>query len=175
MQGGMMPGMGGGMMPGMGGMMPGMGGMMPGMGGMMPGMMPGMMFGMMPGMVGGAQGNNQEDEEWMKGFKMGVQEVNNVANSVDNQPGPKINVVFNTTQGTTHNLIFPYGTTMSEAIEKYLQRVGRPDLIGNTDKICFLVNAQKIKYNDKTPIEQYFRNNANPKIVVNDTNELIGA
>ena len=131
--------------------------------------------GMMPGMVGGNQGNNAQDEEWLKGFQMGVQEVNNMAKSEENQPGPKLNIVFNTTQGTTHNLVLPFGTTISQAIEKYLKRVGRPELIGNTDKICFLINAQKIKYGDNTPIEKFFQNNPHPKIVVNDTNELIGA
>ena len=116
-----------------------------------------------------------ENEEWLKGFQMGVQEVNSMANSEENQPGPKLNIVFNTTQGTLHNLVLPYGTTISQAIEKYLNRVGRPDLFGKPDQLCFLVNAQKLQFNDQTPIEQYFKNNLNPKIVVNDTNNLIGA
>ena len=164
----------GGMMPGMGGMMPGMGGMMPGMGGMMPGM--GGMNAMMPGMVGGAPLNNDENEEWLKGFKMAVQEVNSTNDSEDNKPGPKMNIIFNTTQGTTHNLVFTYGTTINQALEKYLKRVGRPELIGSTDnKICFLVNAQKLKFGDNTPIEKFFKGNLNPKIVVNDINNLIGA
>ena len=175
-----MPGMGGGMMPGMGGGMPGMG--MTGMGGMMPGMGMAGMGGMMPGMGmtgmvgGGAQMDNAQEEEWMKGFKQAVQEVNSTNNSEQNQPGPKMNIVFNTTQGTTHNMVFAYGTTISQALEKYLQRVGRPDLIGNQEnKICFLVNAQKLKFGDNTPIEQFFKNAINPKVVVNDINNLIGA
>ena len=185
----MNPGMMGGMMnPGMmnpGMMNPGM--MNPGM--MNPGMMnqgmmnngmmmPGMMMpGMMQGMVGGgAQMNNDEQEEWMKGFKMAQQESTAADVSEQNAPGPKMNIVFNTTQGTTHNMVLPYGTTIGQALEKYLQRVGRPDLIGNQEnKICFLVNAQKLKFGDTTPIEQFFKNSINPKVVVNDINNLIGA
>ena len=167
--------MGGGMMPGMPGVMPNM---MPGvMPNMMPGVMPNMMPNMMPGMVGGTgQMNAEEQELWMQGFKMAQQEENSSNNAEQNQPGPKMNIVFNTTQGTTHNMVFPYGTTISEALKKYLQRVGRPDLFNNQDnKICFLVNATKLKFDDNTPIEQFFKNSINPKVVVNDINNLIGA
>ena len=164
---GMMPGMMGmpNMMPGM---MGGMAGVMPGMGQMMPGVM--------GPMVGGNQMNAEEDEEWMKGFKMAVEEVNSNTDPDENKPGPRINIIFNTTQGTTHNIAAPHGTTVEQALEKYLKRVGRPDLIGTQDnKICFLWNATKMKFGDNTPVEQFFKNAINPKIVVNDINNLIGA
>ena len=93
-----------------------------------------------------------------------------------NQPGPKLNVIFKTTQGTTHTMVYTYGTTVEKALEKYLKRVGRPDLIGdNTNKICFLYNATQLRFGDKTKVEAFFKNVNNPKVVVNDVNNLIGA
>ena len=167
-----------GMNPNMMGMNPNMMGMNPGMMGMNPGMMgmnPGMM-GMGPMVGGGAQMNPQEEEIWMQGFKMAVKEVNDIPDPESSAPGPKINVIFNTTQGTTHNMVMNHGTTIDDALKKYLKRVGRPDLINdNTNKICFLFNATKLKFGDKTPIEQFFKNAPNPKVVVNDINNLIGA
>ena len=163
----MNPGM---MNPGM--MNPGMMGMNPGMMGMNPGMMG---MGMM-GVGGGAPANQQEEELWMQGFKMAVQEVNSQPEQDANPGAPKINVIFNTTQGTTHNMVMSHGTTIDEALKKYLKRVGRPDLINdNSNKICFLFNATKLKFGDNTPIEQFFKNAPNPKVVVNDINNLIGA
>ena len=134
----------------------------------------------MPNMMQGNQFmnmNNEGDEEWMKGFKMGVEEVNSTGQDEDtNQPGPKLNVIFKTTQGTAHTMVYTYGTTVEKALEKYLKRVGRPDLIGdNTNKICFLYNATQLRFGDKTKVEAFFKNVNNPKVVVNDVNNLIGA
>ena len=160
---------------GMGGMqMPMMYGM--GMGGMpMQGMQ--MPMGMMGGM-GGMQMNNQmnDDDDWMQGFKMGVEEVNNVGGSDPdlNKPGPKINVLFTTTIGTSRNIVLSYGTTIDQALKKYLDQVGKLDLV-NSDKISFLFNAAKLNFGDNTTVEKFFKNSVNPKVVVNDTNNLIGA
>ena len=86
-----------------------------------------------------------QDEEWLKGFKMGVEEVNNTGDqdSDANSPGPKINVIFKTTQGTTHTMVYNYGTTIDKSLAKYLNRVGRPDLIGD--------KSNKI-YNDESAV-----------------------
>ena len=119
-----------------------------------------------------------QDEEWLKGFKMGVEEVNNTGDqdSDANSPGPKINVIFKTTQGTTHTMVYNYGTTIDKSLAKYLNRVGRPDLIGDkSNKICFLFNASQLKFGDQTKVETFFKNVNNPKVVVNDVNNLIGA
>ena len=134
----------------------------------------------MPGMQMGNQFmmNSNENEEWLKGFQMGVDEVNNTGSQDNdaNSPGPKINVIFKTTQGTTHTLVYNYGTTIDQALTKYLNRVGRPELIGDTsNKICFLFNAAQLKFGDQTKVEAFFKNINNPKVVVNDVNNLIGA
>ena len=159
----------------------GMGMGMPNMGGM--GGMPMNQFGMgmgMPNMgVAGGMPNMQgmEDEEWMKGFQMGVQEVNNPGGNFDdsNAPGPKLNIIFTTTVGTQRILKFKYGTTVSQAIKKYLDSVGKGELFGQNDKVNFLFNANKIDFNDNTKVEDKFKNIQLPKIVVNDTQGLIGA
>ena len=157
--------MGGMGMP-MGGM--GMGGMGMPMGGMAMGGM-GMPMGGMPMM--------SDDEEWMKGFKMGVEEVNNPGGNVDpdvNTPGPKLNALFTTTVGTKKNVILNYGTTIDQALKKYLNLVNKSELV-NSNKISFLFNAAKLSFGDNTKVEDFFKNITNPKVVVNDTNNLIGA
>ena len=151
--------------------MGGMGGQMP-MGGMMGGMGP---MGMMN--MNMMQMNMNNDEEWMKGFKMGVEEVNGTQQE-DLGDGPKINVIFKTTQGVTHTLVYNYGTTVDDVLKKYLKRVNREDLMNdeqNKGKICFLFNAAQLKFGDKTTIENFFKGISNPKVVVNDVNNLIGA
>ena len=153
---------------------------MMGMGMGMPMNMPNQNMGLAGGMPNYNNMNmmmNNDDDEWLKGFKMGVDEINNVGNNYDdsNSPGPKMNLIFTTTVGATRNLKFNYGTTVSQAIRRYLENVGKPELFGQNDKINFLYNANKINFNDNTPIENKFANIINPKIVVNDTQGLIGA
>ena len=117
-----------------------------------------------------------DNEEWLKGFQMGVDEVNALAQQESQNDGPKINVIFKTTQGTTTAMVYDYGTSIDKSLEKYLKRVGRPDLYQQkSNKICFLFNAAQLKIGDQTKVENFFKNVQNPKVVVNDVNNLIGA
>ena len=149
-----------------------------GMGGMGGMPMNPMQMNMMGGMPMNMNMNNQnDDDDWMQGFKMGVEEVNNPGGSGDpdlNKPGPKINVLFTTTIGTSRIIILTHGTTIDQALKKYLNQVGKPELV-NSDKISFLFNAAKLNFGDNTTVEKFFKNSVNPKVVVNDTNNLIGA
>ena len=156
-----------------------------GMGGMPMNMNMNMNMNMMGGMgmqnmnmMGGmGMQNMMGDDDWLEGFKMGADEINNPASNSDpdaNSPGLKINVLFTTTIGTKRNIVLNHGTTIDQALKKYLNAVGKPDLI-NSDKISFLFNAQKLSYGDETKIENFFKNITNPKVVVNDTANLIGA
>ena len=152
---------------------------MGGMGGQMPmgAMMGGGMGGMGMNMMNMNMMNMGNDEEWLKGFQMGVEEVKGTQQE-DLGDGPKINVIFKTTQGVTHTLVYNFGTTVDDVLRKYLKRVNREDLINdekNKGKICFLFNAAQLKFGDNTPIEQFFKGISNPKVVVNDVNNLIGA
>ena len=117
-----------------------------------------------------------QDEDWLIGFKMGQDEVNNAGSndSEDNSPGPKINAIFQTTAGTKRNLVLSVNSTIDQVIKKYLQVVGHPELY-NTDKVGFLFNAQKLKPGDNTTVGNYFKKIFNPKVIVNDTSNLIGA
>ena len=130
-------------------------------------------------MQGMSQGMNMammDNEEWLKGFQMGVDEVNALDQQESQNDGPKINVIFKTTQGTTTAMVYDYGTTIDKSLEKYLKRVGRPDLYQQkSNKICFLFNAAQLKIGDQTKVENFFKNVQNPKVVVNDVNNLIGA
>ena len=145
--------------------------MMGGMGMQNMNMMGGMGMQNMMNMGGG------NDEDWLEGFKMGVEEINNPSTNSDldaNSPGPKINVLFTTTIGTKRNIVLTHGTSIDEALKKYLNAVGKPEL-ANSDKISFLFNASKLTFGDQTKIENFFKNVMNPKVVVNDTANLIGA
>ena len=130
----------------------------------------------MQGMPQGMNMAMMDNEEWLKGFQMGVDEVNALAQQESQNDGPKINVIFKTTQGTTTAMVYDYGTTIDKSLEKYLKRVGRPDLYQQkSNKICFLFNAAQLKIGDQTNVENFFKNVQNPKVVVNDVNNLIGA
>ena len=120
--------------------------------------------------------NQNADEEWLKGFQMGVEEVNNMQKQQEASNVPKINAIFKTTQGLTTNMRFDFGTTIDQALGQYLKRVGKPELIGNLqNKICFLYNAKQLNFGDQSKVEVFFNNMVTPKIVVNDTQNVIGA
>ena len=87
----------------------------------------------------------------------------------------KINFIFKTTQGVRRVLLVDHGTTIHDLIKKYFEVMGKPDLINNKEDICFLSNARTMKFDDQTPIEQYFKDLSVVNIVVNDVKELIGA
>ena len=165
------------MIPGMYGGMQGMGGRMDmGMGGgLMPGMMPGMGGGMMPGMGVGMMDMNQGmniggNQNWMQGY--------NTSNNTDNT-GPstkKISFMFKSTQGQKPIMVLmDYGKTVNDLVKIYFARVGQPDLINNKEGICLLYNATKIPFDSTQKIEEFFKGNSNPQILVNDVNNLIGA
>ena len=121
----------------------------------------------MPNMIGMNINFNNNNEEWLKGFQMGVE------NKDDRK---KMNVIFKAApSGTTTTLTLKYGTTIDKMLEKYLNRIGRPELYGDTSRIVFLYNSYKIRFGDQTPIEELFAGNMNnPRVVLNDVNSIIG-
>ena len=77
--------------------------------------------------------------------------------------------------GSKWELSFGYGVPMDLALTKFLEHVGKPQLKKEIPKkICFLYNAQQIKPGDKKPIGEFFKDNLNPKVVINDMNNLLG-
>ena len=150
---------------------------MPNMMGMnmgMPNMM-GMNMGM-PNMTGGMNNNIFNNEDWKKGFQLAMDEVSpTTVVEEDDIPGPKMNVVFTTTIGTKRNLVLSENTPVNKALQKYLKTVGHSELYDQSEKIGFLYNARKLEFKDTTPIKDFFNGSVNPKIIVNDINNLIGA
>ena len=111
-------------------------------------------------------GMNNIDEDWLKGFKMGGEEENYIY-------PPKINIIFQTTQGVARTFVFDYGTTIDEVLKKYFYRINKPEIINQKGKFCFTFNASQLKFGDKTKIEEFFKGISNPKVVVNDVNNLV--
>ena len=90
--------------------------------------------------------------------------INDMKNMI--KPGrPRINILFKPAGAYSFNITASYGTTIDQLLKYYLKRINSPELI-RTDKISFLCDARYIMFGDETPIEIYFKNNLNPKIVV---------
>ena len=109
-----------------------------------------------------------DNEEWLKGFQM---QVNDNNDEEELNPEPKITVIFKTILGNINSITVNYGTTINDTLEKYLKRVGRPDLIGtHAHELCFLFDARQLKFGDKTNVESFFKFAQNPQVFVNDIN-----
>ena len=182
---------GGGMMMnpgfnmGMGGMQPmGMGMQQMGMGGMQPfgmGMQQMGMGGIQPMNIQslGMDMNNMNNIN-MQGMNIGGNEnwllgYSTVKKNSNNNGGNKINCIFNTTTGKTINILIDYGKTINDLVKIYFARVEQPDLINRKQDICFVFNATKIDFDSTEKVEDFFKFNANPTILVNDIHNLIGA
>jgi len=86
----------------------------------------------------------------------------------------KINIIFKTTKGVWTNIFANVNSSIENLIKNYFKIIDREDLIGN-NQIAFLYNASKIYINDKTKVKDFFKNNSNPTIIVNDIQDIIGA
>ena len=71
-------------------------------------------------------------------------------------------------------VILNNNTTIDQALKKYLNLVNKSELV-NSNKISFIFNANKLVFGDNTKVVDFFKGNVNPKIIVNDTSNLIGA
>ena len=119
----------------------------------------------------------------MVGMNIGGNWMNIYNTAIPNQqpnmnPGgivQKINVVFRTTKAIRTNITIDHGKTVSELIQIYFKRMGKPELFQKPLDICFIFNADKMDFNDQTPVERFFYGVYNPFITVNDTKDLIGA
>ena len=106
---------------------------------------------------------NNNDDNWMKGFKMGVEELNENINYK-----PKKNILFRPSNGINARAItFDYGTPVCDTLKKYLNEINKPEFINTDNRIVFLYNAKKIRFDDKTKIEDFFTCGPNPSILVN--------
>ena len=81
--------------------------------------------------------------------------------------------IFQTSLGTKKHIICKYGMTVGEVLKKYLNEMGRPELINSPDRIAFLYNGQKLSFQDQTKIEEKF-NGEYVNIKVIDNKNMIG-
>ena len=120
-----------------------------------------------PGMnIGGNQ-------NWMQGYSVNNGNQNNNNSKVDD--GDKINCIFNTSTGKNLNILISKEKTVHDLIKIYFMRVEKPELINREGDICFVFNASKINFNNHQKIKDFFKFSPNPKILVNDLQDLIGA
>lgn len=114
--------------------------------------------------------NINNNKDWMKEYGISVDEIRE-----EYDDGPKMKILFKTTQGIHHFIAVNYETTIGQLLNKYLILIRRPDLIVNkSNEIVFLYNAFKLRFEDETPVEEFFKNNMSHTIIVNETNNLIG-
>ena len=114
--------------------------------------------------------NINNNKDWMKEYGISVDEIRE-----EYDDGPKMKILFKTTQGIHHFIAVNYETTIGQLLNKYLILIRRPDLIVNkSNEIVFLYNAFKLRFEDETPVEEFFKNNMSPTIFVNETNKLVG-
>ena len=93
--------------------------------------------------------------------------VNNDINNIK-----KKDIEFVTTNGSLRNITMNYGETIGQALKKYLIEIKKPELINRNDKLKFLYNEQRLNFDDDTKIEDYFKGNKFPRIIVSDANYL---
>ena len=68
-------------------------------------------------------------------------------------------IVFNSPRGIKTVLHVKYGTTIDQLLQKYLDKIGKPELYEQKDKnIWFFLNTEPLKYGDTTPVERIFKN-----------------
>ena len=83
-------------------------------------------------------------------------------------PGPKMNIVFSEVFRRVKNILtLNYGTTIDQMLIIYLRIIDKEYLYNENYRICFIFNAKKIEFGDKTPIEIFFKYCFVPKITVN--------
>ena len=108
-----------------------------------------------------------------------IEQFNETLNNIKEHLKPllpqTIRILFRTTQGQITYITVDYGTTIDELLRKYLKIKNKEHLYGDkSNRICFLYNAWQLKFGDISVVEKVFKNITEPKIVVNDVNNLIG-
>ena len=83
-----------------------------------------------------------------------------------------MNIVFKFSTVNKINLIFNKGATIDEILKTFLKRIDKSELINSKDKIVFLLNADELKFGDKTKIEN-LKVIGTPIIIVYNTKNLI--
>ena len=111
-------------------------------------------------------------EQYFSNVEIPCITVNNV---LDCPSEPVIFVKFRSTTGSSLELFYPISNSVDDLLNLFFREVGKPGLKNDIpNKLCFLYNAKQMKPGDKTTLKNFFKNDENPKVVVNDINNLLG-
>ena len=122
-------------------------------------------------------GDKTKVEKFFKGHlspKIVVNDVKNLCSSF------KMDIIFKISSGITHVLRHydTYNYPISKVLKKYLTEIKREDIINDkNNKIYFLYNAKRLKFDEITPVSyifNYLQNPIqNPSIIVVDSNNSL--
>ena len=101
----------------------------------------------------------------------------NLEQNNENKKEKRIHVKFITTKGMSTYISFNENGSIRDLLFTYFKRIDRPELINrlmNRD-LVFIWNGGQLKINDTRKVKDFFKNDMNPEIVVNDIQDLIGA
>ena len=87
--------------------------------------------------------------------------------------GIKKNIIFQNTRGLIINIHISPNHSLLTLLKKYLARIGIT-IESAKNSLFFTFNSYKINFDKKTKIKDFFKNNTNPKVFVNDIGNLIG-
>ena len=102
-----------------------------------------------------------------------IDSVNSSGNMNNNLGISKKNIMFKTAKGVETSLKVDFETSIGDMLKLYLKEMKHPELINTRNTIAFLFNAQKLKFDDKTKIEEFFKYDDRPTIIVVDTSGIL--
>ena len=114
---------------------------------------------------------------WMIGYNVdnNINNNNNIfPNNQTSMYGNKLNILFKTSHGKRFIILFDLGRTVEDLILTFFKRINQEYLF-HQGGVFFIYNTKHIDYHLQTRIEQFFKFNTNPIIMVLDINNLIGA
>ena len=105
-------------------------------------------------------------------WKQGYSTSNDVSNQIP--VNNTYNCVFKTSNGKIFTLLFNSGRTIADLILTFFKKIDQEDLY-KKGGITFIYNTEKLSYNSQANVENVFKVNGTPIIMVIDVNNLIGA
>ena len=87
----------------------------------------------------------------------------------ENDSGTTHNIIFKTTLGMKTTIEFNSNLTVDELLKQYLTKVNKTHLINNTEeKLYFTYNSENLELGDNRKIENIFKTNCNPTVLVSE-------
>ena len=87
----------------------------------------------------------------------------------ENESGTTHNIIFKTTLGMKTTIEFNSNLTVDELLKQYLTKINKTHLINNSEeKLYFTYNSENLELGDDRKIENVFKSNINPTILVSE-------